>query len=70
MTAMLDTTPKHLELRLRGFSPRELTACAERECARHFGDSPWKISEATVCPCLVSLGGRARLYEAHFVATA
>jgi len=70
MTATLDTPPERFEVTLRGFSPRELAASAERECARHFGDCPFKISEASVCPCLVSLGGRARLYEAHFVATA
>jgi hypothetical protein len=61
---------QRLEVTLRGFSARELTACAERKCARHFGDCPWEISEATLRPCLVSLGGRTRLYEAHFVAAA
>lgn len=70
MTATLDTPPQRFEVTLRGFSPRELAASAERECARHFGDCPFKISEASVCPYLVSLGGRARLYEARFVATA
>jgi hypothetical protein len=70
MPATLDTAPQRFEVTLRGFSPRELAVNAGRECARHFGDCPFKISEATVCPCLVSLGGRARLYEARFVATA
>jgi hypothetical protein len=68
MSATLDPTPEHFEVTLRGFSPRELTVRAERECARHFGECQWRISEASVCPCLVSLGGRARLYEARFVA--
>jgi hypothetical protein len=64
-----ETVPERFEVTLRGFSPRELTATAERECARHFGECQWKISEASVCPCLVSIGGRPRLYEARFVAT-
>ena len=69
MAASLDHSRQRLELTLRGFSPQELKASAERECARHFGECQWKISEASVCPCLVSLGGRPRLYEARFVAT-
>ena len=70
MSATLDTPTERFEVTLRGFSPRELAVNAERACARHFGDCPFKISEASVCPCLGSLGGRARLYEARFVATA
>jgi hypothetical protein len=57
-----------LELTLRGFSPRELNAKAERECRKHFGECAWRIDEATCVPCMGSLGGRVRLYEAHVVA--
>jgi hypothetical protein len=60
---------ERLELTLRGFSPRELTARAERVCKGHFGECAWKIDEATCVPCMGSLGGRIRLYEARFVAT-
>jgi hypothetical protein len=70
MDATLESPPQRFEITLRGFSTQELTAAAERKCAQFFGECPFKISEATVCPCLVSIGGRPRLYEARFVATA
>ena len=57
-----------LELTLRGFSPRELTVRAEQECRKHFGECAWRIDEATCVPCMGTLGGRVRLYEAHIVA--
>ena len=53
-----------LELRLRGFSPEELKACAEKRCAC-FG---FEVREAKITPCMVSPGGRVRLYEGHFLA--
>ena len=58
-----------LTLTLRGFSPRELTAQAERECRKHFGECAWRIDEATCVPCMGSLGGHVRLYEARVVAS-
>jgi hypothetical protein len=51
-----------LELTLRGFSPEELKACAEKRCA-YFG---LKVCESEIRPCMVSPGGRVRLYEGHF----
>jgi hypothetical protein len=60
--------PESFEVTLRGFSPRELSEAAERECRRHFGACAWKIDEATCSPCLGSLGGRVRLYETRIVA--
>jgi hypothetical protein len=59
---------QRFELKLRGFSPRELQARAEGECAKHFGEHGWQICEQQCKPCLVSLGGRVRLYEATVVA--
>jgi hypothetical protein len=53
-----------LELTLRGFSPEELKACAERRCAC-FG---YQVRVAEIRPCMVSPGGHVRLYEGHFVA--
>ena len=50
---------------LRGFSPRELDLQVERECRKHFGECAWKIEEATCAPCMGTLGGRIRLYEAR-----
>jgi hypothetical protein len=67
---MTATGTECFELTLRGFSPRELTECAERECRKHFGECAWQIDEATCVPCMGSLGGRIRLYEAKVVATA
>ncbi len=58
-----------LELTLRGFSPRELSAYAERQCRKHFGTCAWKLDQASCVPCMGTLGGRVRLYEARFVAT-
>jgi len=57
------------EVRLRGFSPRELTAQAEQRCASHFGDERFTVQEARCVPCVCSIGGRVRLYEAHVVAS-
>jgi hypothetical protein len=53
-----------LELTLRGFSPEELKACAEKRCACY----GLKLREAEIRPCMVSLGGRVRLYEGRFLA--
>jgi hypothetical protein len=54
---------------LRGFSPRELTARAERQCASHFGGERFRVDEARCVPCVCSLGGRVRLYEARILAS-
>jgi hypothetical protein len=67
MTASASVSDQ-FELTLRGFSPRELTVRAERECRKHFGECAWRIDEATCVPCMGTLGGRVRLYEAHVVA--
>jgi hypothetical protein len=65
---MTASASESLELTLRGFSPRELTALAERRCRKHFGECAWKIDEQTCVPCMGTLGGRVRLYEARVVA--
>ena len=53
-----------LELTLRGFSPEELKACAEKRCACY----GLKVRKAEIRPCMISAGGHVRLYEGHFVA--
>jgi len=53
-----------LELTLRGFSPEELKACAEKRCACY----GLEVREAEIRPCMVSPGGHVRLYEGRFVA--
>jgi hypothetical protein len=65
---MTASASEQFELTLRGFSPRELNARVERECRKHFGECAWRIDEATCTPCMGTLGGRVRLYEAHVVA--
>jgi hypothetical protein len=66
---MVAVEAEPLELTLRGFSPRELEAFVERECKRHFGQCAWRIDRATCTPCMETLGGRVRLFEAHVVAS-
>ncbi len=66
---MTASSTECFELTLRGFSPRELRTQAERECRRHFGECAWQIDEATCVPCMGTLGGRVRLYEAKVVAS-
>jgi hypothetical protein len=53
-----------IELRIRGFSPEELKACAEKRCACY----GLTVRESTIRPCMVSQGGHVRLYEGRFVA--
>ncbi len=60
----MDRPPDSLELTLRGFSPEQLKACAEKRCA-FYG---LKVCESDIKPCMVSPGGRVRLYEGHFLA--
>jgi hypothetical protein len=61
----MDARPQgSVELTLRGFSPEELKACAEKRCA-FYG---LKVCESEIRPCMVSSGGRVRLYEGHFLA--
>jgi hypothetical protein len=66
---MSATADEHLELTLRGFSPRELERNATRECRKFFGECAWRIEEQTCAPCMGSLGGHVLLYEAHLIAT-
>ena len=49
---------------LRGFSPEEIRACAEKRCACY----GLEVEAAEIRPCMVSPGGRVRLYEGRFVA--
>jgi hypothetical protein len=53
-----------IELTIRGFSPDELRACAEKRCACY----GFTVCESTIRPCMVSQGGHVRLYEGRFVA--
>ena len=53
-----------IELTIRGFSPDELRACAEKRCACY----GLTVRESTIRPCMVSQGGHVRLYEGRFIA--
>jgi hypothetical protein len=64
----MSTQEERIELKLRGFSPRELHERAEGECAKRFGEAGWQICEERCKPCLISLGGHVRLYETTVVA--
>jgi len=55
---------------VRGFSPAELRRRAALDCGKVFGsDGDWRFTQEQIAPCLVSIGGRVRLYEGHFEAT-
>ena len=51
---------------VRGFSPAELRRHAARSCDTGDVTGRWRIVDESVVPCLVSLGGRVRLYEGRF----
>jgi hypothetical protein len=51
---------------LRGLSPRELRERARCRFDERFGEGSWRLCGEQTCPCLVSVGGRVRLYECRF----
>jgi hypothetical protein len=53
---------------VRGFSCDVLQERALGECGRVFGDCPFQLTRADVVPCMVSAGGRVRLFEGRFSA--
>jgi hypothetical protein len=67
-TAIVNASETEVSVLLRGFSPDNLRKRALRECGLAFGDCPWQLTKADVVPCMVSAGGRVRLYEGHFSA--
>jgi hypothetical protein len=67
-TALVKATENEVSVVLRGFSPDVLRRRALGECGRVFGDCPFQVTRADVVPCMVSAGGRVRLYEGRFSA--
>lgn len=67
-TALVTATENEVSVVLRGCSPDALRARALGECGRVFGDCPFQVTRADVVPCMVSAGGRVRLYEGRFSA--
>jgi len=53
---------------LRGLSPRELRKQASCRFDERFGEGSWRLCGERTRPCLVSIGGRVRLYECRFEA--
>ena len=53
---------------LRGVSPRELRERARCRFDQQFGAGSWRLCGEQTRPCLVSIGGRVRLYECRFEA--
>jgi hypothetical protein len=57
-------------LTMRGFSPTDLRRRAASDCCRVFGeDCGWRFTREEIVPCMVSIGGRVRLYEGRFEAS-
>ena len=54
---------------VRALSPADCRRHAACICDRKLGDKCWHFTAESIAPCLVSLGGRARLYEGRFQAT-
>ena len=55
---------------VRGFNPSDLRRRASRDCSEAFGNAAdWRFTREEIVPCLVSIGGRVRLYEGHFEAS-
>jgi hypothetical protein len=67
---MVSVSPDRVAVVARGFSRSALREQAVRECERVLGrQDDWQLTQAEIVPCMVSLGGRVRLYEGRFVAT-
>ena len=58
----------HETVVLRGLSPRELREQAACRFDHRFGEGCWRLCGDRTRPCLVSIGGRVRLYECAFEA--
>jgi hypothetical protein len=55
---------------LRGLSPDTLHRRACRSFDQRLGERRWTLTEQRFTPCLVTIGGRVRLYEGRFEAAA
>lgn len=54
---------------LRGISPQRMHLRAGREFDARFGVRGWRLKDERFLPCVVTVGGRVRLYEGRFDAT-
>ncbi len=53
---------------IRGPSPDSLYRRACQSFDKQLGDRSWRFIEQRFTPCLVTIGGRVRLYEGRFEA--
>jgi len=67
-TMIVQTRGDEVTVVIRGFSRDVLQQRAVGECGRVFGDCPFQMTRADVVPCMVSAGGRVRLFEGRFSA--
>jgi hypothetical protein len=66
---MVQVSADEVSVVTRGFSRGDLERQAARECERVLGGQErWRFTSTEVVPCMVSPGGRVRLYEGRFVA--
>jgi hypothetical protein len=69
MLDVLNVSDDRASVLIRGFSPADLRRRAARDCKQAFGsDAGWRFTQEEIVPCLVSIGGRVRLYEGRFEA--
>jgi hypothetical protein len=67
---LLDVSGDRASVLVRGFSPADLRRRAARDCGEVFGsDCGWRFTQEKIVPCMVSIGGRVRLYEGRFEAS-
>jgi hypothetical protein len=67
---VVNVSGSNASVRVRGFSPADLRRRAALDCGKVFGsDGDWRFTQETIVPCLVSIGGRVRLYEGRFEAS-
>ena len=67
-SSVIDVPFAEVSVVRRGLSATDLRKQAIRECERILGTG-WRFTEERITPCMVSLGGRVRLYEGRFRAT-
>jgi hypothetical protein len=65
----METQASETAVVVRALSPSDCRRQAACICDRKLGDQCWRFTNESIAPCLVSLGGRARLYEGRFQAT-
>jgi len=51
---------------VRALSPTDCRRQAACICDRKLGERCWRFTDEAISPCMVSVGGRVRLYEGRF----